>query len=240
MAVPLQGADELPLVVGGNPSEYGVFPAQGRVVLLSLQLGKVDLLFRAGNARPLGHTGNGQRAVAGDHLDLHALPAEILDGLANLRPQPVAQAEQRQQLSLGGQLNVIGLNGRRFGALHQGQHPQPLRCQLLRLFQLRAGKQPFRRTEDHASHAFQYRQRPFPLAGKRHGLKAGENRPGRTSLRQRRGGRTIRAHAAQEGRQYILQPFLGHIRRGDRLFQRHFAAGQGAGFVHTDHVYPGQ
>ena len=62
----------------------------------------------------------------------------------------------------------------------------------------------------------------------------------RTGLRQRRGGRTVRAHAAQEGSQYILQPFLGHIRRGDRLFQRHFAAGQGAGFVHTDHVYPGQ
>ena len=133
VAVPLQGADQLPLVVGGDTAEDGILPAQGRIVLFAVQLGKIDLLFRPGDARPLGYAGNRQRTVAGDHFDGNALPAKVFDGLADLGPQTVAQAKQGQQLSVFRQMRIAVPDGRQLRAFHQRQHPKPLRGPLLRL-----------------------------------------------------------------------------------------------------------
>ena len=81
VALPLEGAHQLALLVGGDPAEDGVLPHRAGDVLIGAEGGGVHVFVRPLDARLAGHLGDGDRVVAGDDLHGHPLLGEVAEGL---------------------------------------------------------------------------------------------------------------------------------------------------------------
>ena len=103
MPLTLESTNQLPLLIGSDPAEDGVFPGGLVNCFLGIQGGGVNILFRPGNLRLHGNPGNGQRIVAGNDLYRHPLLGKVPEGLRRIPADGVGQKKQSQRNHFFGQ-----------------------------------------------------------------------------------------------------------------------------------------
>ena len=104
VAPPLEGMEELLLLLGGDPAEDGVLLRQEFQIGVGGQGGEVQPALGAAYSGPLGDVGHRGGVVPRDDLDGHPLFPEIGQGLGGVRAELVGEEEEGQRLRPGSEL----------------------------------------------------------------------------------------------------------------------------------------
>ena len=197
-------------------------------------------MFRPFDSRLGGYLADGVWIVSGNHSDGYALSGEVRKGLLGIFPNRTAENQQSQRRNL---LRVQTLRLRiSIIACHQ-QHPAAPVGPAANLggnhFHLPA-QNPLRSARHKGPFSFKYRSAPFGLGGEGNPF---HFHPAAFTVKQfpnGPGGGVVRLLSAVHSAEHRFQIFRLMAGQGNQVFHFHFRLGDGAGFVHAQHIHPGQ
>ncbi len=197
-------------------------------------------MLRIFNARPAGNLGGGHGIVAGNDLDGNALGLEIGKGIRRLGADAVDDENQSQGLQPSGyqapQLRLAGIFCNQQNPVAGSGPAFHFFPQLL----VAAAHDKFRGTHHKGTLLPEQSGTPFCFGCKGNSADAVPIRLAGEHFRHSPAGIVVRLQAGIVGSEDLLQKFRWV--RGQRHHIVHFHNGfcDGAGFVHAQHVHPGQ
>ena len=240
MSLVLQRLHQQTFLLRGHPSEDHLFRRSLGVIQWSVQCGAVHPALCPRNARLAGNLTDGSGVVSGNHPDRNPLLHKIIEGLPGGVPDGVVQNQKGQGLYL----LFIQFSRTKLPLIPgQQQHPaalgRPVGHILPQLLHPPA--------QDGAGCANHKGSGGFKLCAAPLGLRGEGNPPLFPPVRRvgeqfsdGPGRGIIRLPSPVQSPQRRFQVLRLTTGQGDQIFHLHFRLGDGAGFVHAQHIHPGQ
>ena len=203
-------------------------------ILVGFQRGGVNIPVCTGNACPGGDQAGGMGIVAGYDLHSHALTVKIAEGLGCLLPDAAAEQNQCRVQPAGDGVAVIS-GGQQHPAalLRPAVHSVPVFFKPLR-------QNEFRRANQKRALLREHRPAPLGLRGEGDALFADPVGFAAEQLVNGSARGVVRLRRAVHGGEDGFQIFRIPVGQGNDILHFHIRLGDGAGFVHAQHIHPRQ
>ena len=223
-----------------HTAEHGMRLRRTAKVRVFRHAGHIQIMLRALHARPARNFRHGYRVIAGDDLYIHALCLEIGQCCRCIRTDFIRKHHKAQRLRIVLQRTALQ------HAVSARQHQHAPSCRQLRLYRTPEGGIPaaqhdLRCAEDVFVSVFQHQSTPPALGAEGDGgfgLPAAAQSAEACPQSLRRG--VVLARGGGKAAQQLCQCAALHARYGDGFQHFHAALGDGACFVQTQRVHPGQ
>ena len=234
----LQSGNQLFFLLRGHPTKDGVGGCGFPQCFRCGQGGSIDVAFAPRDTGLLGNLADGSGIVTGDDLHRYPLLGKIGKGFFGIGPKLAGEENQGN----GGDQAAVQLPHFQGSAiLGAQQYPVALLSPAGNAPGiLPVTQQEFRRADHNVSGIGKRTAIPLGFRGEGNPFGAVQTAfPGEELAHGLCGG-VVRFHLAIHGGEDILQLFRQKIPQGDQVFHHHIRLCDGAGFIHAQHIHPGQ